>query len=193
MASLEYCKTSNKSKLPFTFTTFISCQEYQISPAKSKKKKKMMSSLCMFLLSWGHYRFLIVFESSEMDLCRPFMSFSFCLIIIKIKQLWVPFCLSETYRCLKLLKISNKKALVGLNIRKTKLCNIQKILKSIEIKFVTKIMEWIISVETYQYISWDIIMLNILVQRIWKQKICLLTNRIRLFYFLGIFGSTNIF
>ena len=40
MASLEYCKTSNKSKLPFTFTTFISCQEYQISPAKRKKKKK---------------------------------------------------------------------------------------------------------------------------------------------------------
>lgn len=39
MASLEYCKTSNKSKLPFTFTTFISCQEYQISPAKSKKIK----------------------------------------------------------------------------------------------------------------------------------------------------------
>ena len=49
MASLEFCKTSNKSKLPFTFTTFISCQEYQISPAKNKKK--MMSSICMFLLS----------------------------------------------------------------------------------------------------------------------------------------------
>ena len=42
MASLEYCKTSNKSKLPFTFTTFISCQEYQISPAKSKKKNDVL-------------------------------------------------------------------------------------------------------------------------------------------------------
>ena len=50
MASLEYCKTSNKSKLPFTFTTFISCQEYQISPAKSKKKKKKRCPLdvCFF-------------------------------------------------------------------------------------------------------------------------------------------------
>ena len=46
MASLEYCKTSNKSKLPFTFTTFISCQEYQISSAKSKKKKKKKKKWC---------------------------------------------------------------------------------------------------------------------------------------------------
>lgn len=48
MASLEYCKTSNKSKLPFTFTTFISCQEYQISPAKSKKNKRCPLYVCFF-------------------------------------------------------------------------------------------------------------------------------------------------
>ena len=42
MASLEYCKTSNKSKLPFTFTTFISCQEYQIRRAKKKKKNDVL-------------------------------------------------------------------------------------------------------------------------------------------------------
>lgn len=52
MASLEYCKTSNKSKLPFTFTTFISCQEYQISPAKSKKKKKKNDVLFMYVSSF---------------------------------------------------------------------------------------------------------------------------------------------
>ena len=42
MASLEYCK------LPFTFTTFISCQEYQISPAKSKKNKRCPLYVCFF-------------------------------------------------------------------------------------------------------------------------------------------------
>ena len=50
MASLEYCKASNKSKLPFTFTTFISCQEYQIRRAKKKKKKKYV--LYMYVSSF---------------------------------------------------------------------------------------------------------------------------------------------
>ena len=60
MASLEYCKTSNKSKLPFTFTTFISCQEYQINPAKNKKNgvlymyvSSFMRSLQVFNCFWA--------------------------------------------------------------------------------------------------------------------------------------------
>ena len=62
MASLEYCKTRNKSKLPVTFATFISCQEYQIIPAKCKKQKKKKKNDVLYMYVSSFMRSLQVFN-----------------------------------------------------------------------------------------------------------------------------------